>query len=156
MTLQMHLAASTRATMAAFLKEVEKVPADKLEWSPLDEGRTVLSMVQECGTLPRYLLGTLTTFEGIREMTEEIMNMYFADCAKLDTLEKAVAEVRTQSEALASRIEALTDEEMARTVYLMRPDPRPIADIASYHLMNMEYHRGQICYIQTLYGDKSL
>ncbi len=67
-----------------------------------------------------------------------------------------MADLAAATEELAAAIEARTDEEMAGS--LMDPFTKTETTWSSFAMVfywNMIYHVGQICYIQTLYGDTS-
>lgn len=44
----------TRASYDDLFRTARAVPRHKLEWQPLDAGRSVLSQVQECATVPAW------------------------------------------------------------------------------------------------------
>jgi hypothetical protein len=149
------IAEETGRAMEALLKQAKRVPADKLTWRPMDEGRSVISQVAECAVIPGYMAGILETMKG-PEFSEDSMKAYTQQVESLETLEDAEALLRKNT---ASAIEAMLkvpDENLAAEIPFFGPTPWKIHAIMNSHAWNMHYHTGQICYIQTLLGDKGM
>lgn len=155
MRVQDFIAELTQANLDKFLREVAKVPADKLTWSPLDEGRTVLSMMQELGVIPAHMPHILETFEP-PTFDESFMQQFFAACAELDTFEKAEEAIRVHTQRTIEAIREVQDEELDREIPFYGGQMWTVKKLMCHHFTNLEYHTGQVCYIQTLYGDKSM
>ncbi|MBS1709654.1 MAG: hypothetical protein JSS65_13155 [Armatimonadetes bacterium] len=155
MSLTQHLIDTNNAQSAQFFAAVDKVPADKLEWRPLDNGRSALDIAAEVAmstTWPLAFMPGAPKFE----MTEEIMTEFMAEKAKLtsiaDIKAKAAEGLAKTNEALAGLSEADLNEPIET---FFSPVPLPRVAALSAFADNARYHTGQINYIQTLYGDMS-
>ncbi len=147
-------AQSLREGANALVRIVKSTPPDKLEWSPLNEGRTVLDMVQECAVI--CYLGQ----DSFRKAVQPVIDFEkFSQLqASYDTIEKALEALETNTEALAKIYEAFPEESLSVMIHLPF-GPGMTISFAKFMLMpahNMVYHYGQINYIQTLYGDKEM
>src|SRR5580658_2293180 len=84
---------NTSNTQSLF-KAARKVPEDKVEWKPLDSGRSVLDVCQECALSPTWaisLLGSDKPFELTPEMMEQFQKNKQA-LKTIDDCEKAAEE----------------------------------------------------------------
>jgi hypothetical protein len=150
------ISANKDATDALF-KAARRVPADKLDWKPLDEGRSVLDICAEVALSPTWPLGLAFSPEPF-QMTDEIMAELTAEKAALKSLDQceatAAANLATFNEAVAN----VPDEKFETTVTVtFSPTPEwSFFDALMVHHWNAVYHAGQINYIQTLYGDKGM
>ncbi len=155
MRVQDLIADVTVANMERFLREAGKVPTDKILWAPLEEGRTVLSMMQELGVIGEHMPHLIETLE-VPTFDEAFMQAYYAACAKLDTYEKAEEAIRVHTLRTVEAIRAVPDEKLSVEIPFFGGQMWTVAKIMGHHASNTEYHTGQVCYIQTLYGDKSM
>lgn len=155
MSLKQHLIDNNNSVSAQFFAAVDKVPADKAGWKPLDNGRSVLDIAAEVAlstTWPLVFMPGAPKFE----MTDEVMEQFMAEKAALTTVAacKKVAE-----EGLAktnAALAGLTDEQLAEPIEtFFTPGPTPRSSALTVFADNARYHTGQINYIQTLYGDMS-
>ncbi|QYK52310.1 MAG: hypothetical protein KF824_08575 [Fimbriimonadaceae bacterium] len=127
---------------------------DKASWSPLDEGRTALDQVAECALICSSMVDVLKNWK-MPEFTPEMMKEYEKSKAAL-SLDEAVAMLKEKTSALCDVIRAVPDEELVGTMQFWGPEPWSKVGVMNYHNWNMTYHNGQLNYIQTLYGDKSM
>lgn len=146
---------STQATDGLFHR-ARQVPADKLEWRPLDEGRSVLNIASECALSP--LWGVEVVQNNGLEMTPEMAAEFEAKVAALTSLDLAEKTARENLSTLIEFINALPEEKLSQTITMPfgRSTEWSVPDVLLLHYWNATYHGGQICYIQTLYGDKSM
>lgn len=82
---------------------------------------------------------------------------YARDYAALDTVEKAVAALKSSTQSLVSAMESVSDD--ALDIQVQFPWDERACSLAGALLMaywNLTYHIGQINYIQALYGDKEM
>lgn len=144
---------TTRAVEALF-RTARAVPADKVTWKPLDNGRTVLDQLQECAQVPLFYKSILE-----QKKAPEVDEKYFQESRKLRQQWKTVAECEQKclenSKQLLDVIGKLSDKDLQVKVKLPFAGgmERTLADLAMSHYANTSYHIGQINYIQTLYGD---
>jgi hypothetical protein len=121
----------------------------------MDEGRTVLSQVAECAVIPGFMPTILETLQ-TPELGEERMQAYRSQVASLDTLEKAEALLRENTAKAIDAMLKVPDDKLGTEIAFFGPSPWKIHSIMNSHAWNMHYHTGQICYIQTLLGDKAM
>lgn len=148
-----YIIVETQKALTTVIERARKVPADKLEWSPLDEGRTVLNIVQECTHSVLWPVELIETRKF--EMNEEVMAKYKAECAEWSDLDKCEAAMTERFETLKSCLAGLTDSQLEEKIAVPWGDMSVLgaADITHWNCL---YHTGQINYIQTLYGDKDM
>ena len=81
------------------------------------------------------------------------MNKFYADLAALDTDEKAIAGMKAATAKLVGVVRALPDDRL--DVPIESPwGTYTTAAWAAHAITHNSYHQGQVCYIQTMYGDK--
>jgi hypothetical protein len=155
MTVQDHIVTITEHSVESLFRNARAVPADKLDWQPLDEGRSVLSMLAECATVPRFATTILTTGKA-PEFTEEAMAKSRALRATLKTVDDCEKLCLENTAELYEAIRTFPTERLSETIALPFREGMTVsmAQIANMHYWNNAYHIGQIAYIQTLYGDK--
>jgi hypothetical protein len=146
---------STQATEGVFHR-ARQVPDDKLTWRPLDEGRSVLNIAAECALSP--LWGVEVVQNNGLQMTPEAMAEFEANVAALTTLDLAEEAARKNLAILVEFVQNLPEEKLDETIAMPigRSKEWSVPDVLLLHYWNATYHVGQICYIQTLYGDKSM
>ncbi len=154
MRTQDYLADNTIFTAEAIIREVERL-GDKATWAPLDEGRTALDQLSECAIITARLPSILATYS-FPDFTPEDYAQFLQEKASLDSTPKAAAKLREAAQAAAAAIRAIPDEDLSKTMKFWGENPWPIANVAAYPAWNHTYHHGQVCYIQTLAGDKEM
>lgn len=156
MNYQEHMIEASRKAAEEFFKYAKSVPADKLEWAPMDAGRSVISLCQEIAMTPTWghdvIAGDPSKWtEGDREEQGKMMKGWttVADCER---------EFNARFEKLAALYRSLPDAELEKTKWLPYDGGRDftIREMLDYPRWNANYHVGQIGYIQTLYGDKDM
>lgn len=155
MTVQEFIAAETERAMEGLIHQVRALPADKVAWKPMDEGRTALDQMAECALIAKSLPQIL----GSRKMpdfTPEMIAQFESDKAAIDTVEKGESLLRDATAATVTAIRAMPDEALQEQMHFWGPEPWSVAGVMAYHSWNMNYHTGQVCYIQTLLGDKKM
>lgn len=147
--------AMTERAIAGFFAHVDKMPADKVEWKPLDQGRSALNQAQECALCPMWAVDLLNDRKP-PEWTEELMAEFGRQMAALDSIDKCKAAAQANMEKYKAAVEAFPDADWAETLQLPWDEkPFTYMAIAMIPYWNLTYHTGQVCYIQTLYGDHS-
>ncbi|MBL8088493.1 MAG: hypothetical protein JNM85_10550 [Chthonomonas sp.] len=134
-----------------------KVPADKLTWRPLDAGRHVLDLCQECALSPLWSVEMLHS-RRCPDFTPEMMAEFEAMKEKLTDLDACEAACKKNLETLAEAVRAFPDADWGSTLTLPWGVEKEysFAAIGMIHYWNAVYHTGQVNYIQTLYGDHSM
>lgn len=156
MTAKQFLISETLRATDSLFEAARKVPADKLEWSPLDSGRTVLDQVQECAQSPTW--GMSVVKAGKFEWTPEMMQKVMEERKQWTTIDQCESVCKQNVDELVSFINSVPDEDLEKTIEIpFGKNPNwKVADILHLHAWNATYHTGQINFIQTLYGDKSM
>ncbi|MEJ5170358.1 MAG: DinB family protein [Fimbriimonadales bacterium] len=155
MQAKQYLIQLTREQLDAVFRNARAVPADKLEWRPLDQGRSVLDQVRECAGIPRLLTRVLK--ERSFQIQPEEMDALRSEWSTW-SLDDAEQIGRRDTDEMLAVLEAMTDDELGTSI----PVPffggreRTLLEIASTHAWNLIYHTGQIAYIQTLLGDRQM
>ena len=157
MTYQERVIALTRSAIDTLFRTARAVPADKLDWRPLDEGRSVLDQLQECAQIPLWHARFLQT-RVVYPVDEESFRQELEKRRQWSTLDECERACRDNGERLFAAIRAIPDDELDHMIELPFNGGMSLslADILMLHHNNTIYHLGQINYIQTLYGDKDM
>ncbi|HWA83143.1 MAG TPA: DinB family protein [Fimbriimonadaceae bacterium] len=145
-----------KATDEAF-KAAKAVSEDKLAWSPLDNGRSVLDQLQELAQAPDYVVGMLSG-QSMGEPGPDHWEKLVAERKSWTTIADCEREAKVRIDRLVDAIKNCPDENLTNTVWLPYDGGRDFTfmEIMEYPRWNANYHLGQINYIQTLYGDKEM
>ncbi|MGI8922844.1 MAG: DinB family protein [Fimbriimonadales bacterium] len=158
MKLQEHMINVTRDGAKEAFKYAKAVPADKLEWKPLENGRSVLDLCRELAMCPEWAVELIADKDKNPDFDEAAM----ADAKKMQegwkTIEDCETECNERLEKFFSLMRELPDERLAETKWLPYDGGRDFTmpEMMDYPRWNFNYHLGQIAYIQTLYGDKEM
>jgi len=157
MRVQDYIVAETKSAAEEIWKYAKAVGDDKVAWSPLDAGRSVLDIARECAQCPIWGVMLITT-RSMPEFTEESQAAMKAEMDKLTTVDQCVDLCNENLAKLYEVVANLTDEQLKEEMFLPFSGGRnyTISEIAEYPHWNFDYHQGQIAYIQTLYGDKEM
>ncbi len=139
------------------LRTFNAVPDDKLDWKPLDAGRSVLDLAGEAAQTPAMVRGIIDMQTEVPASIGELFGQMRAQRAgwgKADVLQH----LETNHGALMAAIEGLSEEDLGRIVTM------PMGGGMTMPLgawMMMAYRTyisrfAQINYIQTLYGDTEM
>lgn len=141
----------TREAVADLFEAARKTPEDKLNWKPLDGGRSVLNQLQECALSPSWGAGILKN-QKAPEFTPELMAEFGKMMEALKTIDECEAKCLENLAILDQTIRTFPDSEWEKTVHLPfgRVHDWPFYDVAMLHYWNCTYHLGQITYIQLL------
>jgi hypothetical protein len=143
LTVQEAIAARTEEAFRDLFTSARRMPADKLNWQPLGEGRTALNQLQECATAPLFYTSVLTS-EPLENMREVRKSWDIDECERRGT---------EATERLTQIIRSLSDERLTTQLEVPKNGTLSVIDVVWMHLANLTYHLGAINYIQTLYGD---
>ena len=140
---------------ADLLSTFNAVPDDKLNWKPLDNGRTILDLFGEAAQTPSLLTAFLKV-KGQLELNYEVAGQYINQEARAKwSKEEALAALEANHSEMIAAIEALTEEELAVPVAVAMagetPLPLSVWTLIVYRTYVSRF--AQINYIQTLYGD---
>ena len=131
----------------------EAVPDDKLDWKPLDNGRSALDLFGEAAQTASLLSMILQTGEERPPMRETFQRMreQRADWSRTDALDW----MQTNHGSLITQIQTLTDEQLGEMVTMPMGGGMTLPLAAWIMMIYRSYisRFAQINYIQTLYGD---
>jgi hypothetical protein len=157
MKFQDNIADQTKVAALEVFRYAKAVPADKVEWQPLDAGRSVLDIARELARCPAWAYD-LVNGEDFPEWNEETAAKEKALTDQWTTIEACEAECLRQVERLMELYRTVSDERLAETKWLPFEGGRDytVAEMMDYPRWNFNYHLGQIAYIQILYGDREM
>ena len=151
MTIKEYIIADAVKSFSNLLEGARKVPTDKLDWKPLDNGRSTLDLVQECALCPLWVPGLLDK----RAFDPSGFEGFEAAKAGMPTLEACEAAGKANLETMKEAINSFPDSEMDVRIDLPWGN-YTLTEVMGFPAWNMIYHFGQINYVQTLYGDFSM
>ncbi|MBC7529676.1 MAG: DinB family protein [Chthonomonadaceae bacterium] len=128
------------------------IEEEKRNVSPGGVARTPLYMTAECAAINGMVAGFFRG-EVIAMPSQEERDAFIGS---FDTTEKVLTLLETNTTALAEALSNLHDDQLAETV--MTPFGREMSrfEFADMIVGHMNYHRGQLNYVQTLYGDSEM
>ena len=127
------------------------VPDDKLNWKPLDNGRTVLDLLSDAAQAPAFGVGML---RGTLQYGPELFQRMAAERAAW-TREDAFKHLAENTRQLIEEINNLPDEKLNEPLTLPMGGGMTMP-VGAWTLMayrSFMSRTAQINYIQTLYGD---
>jgi hypothetical protein len=147
----------TRTAAEEAFRYAKAVPADKIEWKPLDSGRSVLDQAREMAKCPDWAYEIISSNEK-PEFNEEKMAETQKELAQWTSIEQCERECMSRLDRLFGLFSTITDAQLTDTKWLPFDGGRDftVAEMMDYPRWNFTYHLGQIAYVQTLYGDKEM
>jgi hypothetical protein len=150
MTVKQYIGAAVTESAKNFLTQLKKLPADQLDFQPSATSRTALDMAQECAFCPLWsieltdkALGDAAPVRNIPTYEDRVSRVTVAD------LEAALSEnLAHYHAALEAFPEDKLDEE-----FMTGWGKFTGASAFGVPHWNLDYHTGQICYIQLMHGD---
>lgn len=156
MKYQEYIVKAIESAADEFFKGARAVPADKLEWSPLESGRSVLDLCREIAMTPTW--GAEVTQGVASDYSEEAMAAIKVEQSAWTTIDDCQTQFDQRMARLREVYAAISDEGLAVTRWLPYDGGRDftVKEMMDYPRWNLNYHWGQVAYIQTLYGDKEM
>ena len=157
MRLQDYMIEVTRAAAAEAFRYAKAVPDDKVDWKPMDGGRSVLDQCRELAMCPGWATD-LISGKDLPEWTEEMMAEMNREQMQWLTVADCEAECNRRMEIFFEVLKSLPDDRLSETKWLPYEGGRDFTmpEMMDYPRWNFNYHTGQIAYIQTLFGDKEM
>jgi hypothetical protein len=153
MTIKEYIIADAVQSFDNFMAIARKVTPDKLDWKPLDNGRSTLDQAQEIALCPTWVPGLLNA----RGFDPSIFGGFEEAKARLTTLDECEAAGRSNLELMKEAINSLPEEDMDVVIDLPWGKGKyTLREVLGFPAWNCTYHMGQVSYIQTLYGDFSM
>jgi hypothetical protein len=155
MTIQEHVINVAKEAADEAFRYAKAVPADKLNWSPEDKGRTVIDMCREMAKTPDWAYMVLT---GANPMDESGREEQKAEMESWKSVEECHNACKTKLAKLEELYKSMPDEKLSQTRWLPFNGGRDhtFLEMLEYPRWNFTYHLGQIAYIQTLYGNREI
>ena len=157
MRIQEYMIDVTKSAASEAFKCARRTAADKVDWKPLDEGRSVLDQCREMAMCPKWAEDIISGVP-MPEWNEEAFAAIKAEQEQWKTIDDCEDECNRRMESLFDMYRSLPDEKLSETRWLPYDGGRDftMAEMMDYPHWNFTYHLGQIAYIQTLYGDKEM
>ena len=137
----------------SLIRTFQAVPDDKLNWAPLDKGRTALDAFAEAAQICQMVTG-LVQSKGEQKPSPQMFAQMKAERASW-TKDDALAAMNTNAAALYTAIGVLSEDELAMPVTMPMGGgmtmPLGAWVMMAYRAFIARF--AQINYIQTLYGD---
>ena len=133
------------------------LPADKLEWQPMDQARSALDILQECSQSPSWFTGILQA-KACPDFNPEMMQEAMTARKQWTTIDACERTMQQNLEQLYAVIRDYPDADLDVKITLPFGENmvRSMADMMMGQFWNTDYHIGQVCYIQTMLGDKEM
>lgn len=157
MKLQTYMIDVTQKAAEEAFRYAKAVPTDKLDWKPLDQGRSTLDLCRELAMCPKWCQDIIDTKEQ-PEYNEASMEAMQKEQEQWKTVEDCEAECNRRLASLFEYFKSMPDERLAETKWLPYDGGRDFTmpEMMDYPRWNFNYHLGQIGYIQILLGDKEM
>lgn len=157
MRFQDQMIESTRRAADEAFRYAAAVPEDKVEWSPLESGRSVLDQARELAMCPTWCQDIIEGKEQ-PEFNEETFAAIKKEQEQWKTVADCKAECDRRLESLFALFRDMPDSRLEEKKWLPYDGGRDFAmpEMMDYPRWNFTYHMGQIAYIQTLYGDREM
>jgi len=157
MRLQEQLVKATQKAVEDVCRSARAVPAEKLDWSPGGDSRSVLNQMQEIATSARWFLPL------VRDRKPPVFDEHALEESRrlrksFDTLDKCITAARESTSELCREIAAFPDSALDQEMSLPFGGGMTVsmADVLMMHYWNATYHLGQINQIQLMLGDKAM
>jgi uncharacterized damage-inducible protein DinB len=137
--------------MNNLISAVESTREDKLFWSPAEGARSVVGQLVECKQAPGWFQA-IADAKDMSPFTKEKREADNREQTERRDWEVLVQELRASCEKYKARLRTMDDDELNHMVDSW-VGKVPLSDLLVFPIRNMSWHTGQICYIQTLYGD---
>jgi hypothetical protein len=133
---------------------LSRLPADRLQWKPNPESKSALEVTGEVIGVMRMMTGLMTTGSFAPPAGAEASAGGPIRYANPTGLEEAQRQLAEAGEAFAAALEKAGPE-------LERPVETPFGTmlgtrVVLWGMIDLVHHHGQICYLQSLLGDKEM
>lgn len=136
-------------SVETLLKDASYIPADKLTWSAMGCAKSAATILAECGRSNMDIAGAIrgeAPNPSYREREQAVIQS-----GSMDELKRFVEESRDK---MIAAIDSLSEADLGKQIKMpwgaTMPTPMAVLIPASH----MDYHDGQINYIQCLLGDE--
>ncbi len=156
MTAQDWIIAESERKFVDTFNLARRTPEDKLDWSPVEGTRSILSILQEITGSASWVPALLKARKF--EFSPEAMAAMKAEMEGWTSLEACETACREKMEGMFAEIRAFPDGDLFEKMHLPFFGGRDVTfeEVMGIFLWNLNYHYGQIAYIQTAYGDHKM
>jgi hypothetical protein len=143
----------TESGRDSLLRTAQAVPEDKLNWKPLDNGRTILDLLGDAAQMPLFAIQLMEQKESFQFDRERFQQATQARATW--TRDEAIEHLNRNTKQMIAAIGALTDEELNTPIHLPMGGGMtlPLSGWLMMAYRTFTSRFAQINYIQTLYGD---
>jgi len=153
MHFQEFVISATSRSVDGLFRTARAMPEDKIDWKPMEHGRTVLDQLQEVAQATTFFSAVLEK-KGDPQFSAEHWEQAREARKAWDTLDKCEEVCKANTEKLFELIRGLSEEDLDTTIKFEGSDrDYSLAEVMSFHQTHLNYHHGQLNYMQTLYGD---
>jgi hypothetical protein len=117
------------------------IPEDRLNWKPAPDTKSALECAAEAAIFMKSMIPVLAGAEWTQPD--------YSPPSKVEIQEL----LRTASKEYADALRALPPERLGEVISTPFGDT-PLGRLASFPVVEVIHHRGQVCYLQTMLGDK--
>jgi hypothetical protein len=154
-TLQQQAIKLTKGAVDMLFNNARHIPADKLDWQPMGEARSVMSQVIECAGAAYFFASVLKGEPmDMNDPAQQEKRKQFE--ASLTTIEAVEDAARKSHEILYSVIASVPDGDLDELCPMPWNPNNTKADIIFAPYWNLVYHIGQINYLQLMLGDTEM
>jgi hypothetical protein len=157
---QDHIATATENAANEVFRYARAVPDDKLDWVPVEGGRSVLDICRELAMTPTWAIDTISGGgQEYHEGDPEVMMAKLKEMqAAWTTVEHCETECRRRLSELTELFRSTQDEKLSETRWLPYEGGRDftMVEMFDYARWNFNYHLGQIAFVQLCYGDRQM
>jgi hypothetical protein len=149
MDLKRHLCENMARVRDFYVKDLNYIPADKFDASPMGAAKTAKDMTLECAGLNRILVKLIAGEEAKHPSPEDRKASY----ASFKTAEDVKGEFSSSFDELIAKVEKLEPAQLDREITAPWGQTLPLGAMLLMGVSHVTYHDGQLNYIQSLYGD---
>lgn len=160
MSRQQAIVGSINRALDSLVTTANAVPADKLNWKPSETARSIHDILVECTMTPHFNKLILDkASQGVIEIAlpnpEDLGVIQKEASLALPTVDLLTKALRDNHKMLTDHILTTSDELLNKEIVLLIGDgmKMTVADSLFWCGTHLQYHYGQVNYIQTIYGD---
>lgn len=132
----------------ALVRAMRATPDDKLRWSPGGAARSALAIFVECATSNMWFARLLRA--------EEVSGFPEADASQFPDLQSALDLMEESHRQVLEAISAVEDAGLTRELTMPWGERMSIAQLLFLPSYHIDYHYGQVNYLQTIWGDTEM
>jgi hypothetical protein len=134
-----------------FEKAARQVPSDKTQWKPEKKGKSAHEILEHVGGA-NLAFAALVRGSALSETATEIKDRHEIKSASA-SYHAAVEALKSSATILAESIAAVPDAQLGEVRPMPWGEMWKMTRLITAPGAHMAYHWGQLCYLQTLWGD---